>query len=537
METPLRDGDILRIPSMVQQFDRTVTLRGNVANPGRYRWTPDMRILDLIPDKDSLQTRGYWQRRIALGLPAPEYTPLFSAYRANLPGPFQVNSQSNSSRQNQDGDNYATGTSLAGTQNEEPNQEAPLAGQASPSGQSGQSQQTSTNTGEGVQASGYNSGQRSGVSQGTNGNILRNNGLENNNPENSRKNSVPTLRYFPPGQRFSQGQFPIKNEILRTAPSIDWSYAVIERTDPHTLATSLIPFGLGQAVLDHDPSQNLELEPGDVITIFSTSDIHVPQAQQVKYVSLQGEIAHAGIYSVEPGETLRDVVRRAGGLTPNAYLYGSEFLRESTQRLQQARLDEYVNSVERDIQIAAANATGSLVNPTGAQALGTSVQSQRDLITTLRKMRATGRIVLNLTPYSHGSDELPNLPLEDGDQFIVPAVPATVNVVGAVYDQNSFLYRRGERVQDYLKVAGGTTRNADKRHEFVIRADGSVLSKQTAGGTLFAGEFGGKFSYPGDTVVVPDNVSKTTLLRGLTDWSTVFSQFGLGAAALTLFGF
>jgi protein involved in polysaccharide export with SLBB domain len=110
-------------------------------------------------------------------------------------------------------------------------------------------------------------------------------------------------------------------------------------------------------------------------------------------------------------------------------------------------------------------------------------------------------------------------------------------VVGAVYDQNSFLYRHGERVQDYLKVAGGTTRNADKRHEFVIRADGSVLSKQTAGGTLFAGEFGGKFSYPGDTVVVPDNINKTTALRGLTDWSAVFSQFGLGIAALTLLGF
>ncbi len=502
METPLRDGDILRIPSMVQQFDRTVILRGNVANPGRYRWTPGMRILDLIPDKDALETRGYWQRRIALGLPAPEYTPLFSAYRANLPSPFQPTTQAQSSGQRQNGNTYTTGISLAGTQRGE------------------QQQQTSSATGEGMQALGSNVGQQ-------------NNTL---NQARSRTNSTPVLRYFPPGDRFSQGQFPIKNELLRTAPSIDWSYAVIERTDPHTLATSLIPFSLGQAVLDKDPSQNLELQPGDIVTVFSTADIQVPQAQQVKYVSLQGEVVHAGIYSVGPGETLRDVVERAGGLTPKAYLYGSEFLRESTQRLQQARLDEYVDSLERDIQIASANTAGSIVNPTAATALGTSVQSQRELVTTLRKMRATGRIVLGLTPYSRGLDALPNLPLEDGDQFIVPAVPATVNVVGAVYDQNSFLYRRGEHVQDYLKVAGGTTRNADKRHEFVIRADGSVVSKQTAGGTLFTDEFGNKYAYPGDTVVVPDSINKTTMLRGLTDWSTVFSQFGLGIAALTLFG-
>ena len=115
-------------------------------------------------------------------------------------------------------------------------------------------------------------------------------------------------------------------------------------------------------------------------------------------------------------------------------------------------------------------------------------------------------------------------------------MPAMVNVVGAVYDQNSFLYQRGQHVEDYLRIAGGTTRNADKRHEFVIRADGSVISKQTAGGTLFAGGFGGKPGYPGDTVVVPANVNKTTILRGLTDWSAVFSQFGLGIAALTVLG-
>ena len=94
----------------------------------------------------------------------------------------------------------------------------------------------------------------------------------------------------------------------------------------------------------------------------------------------------------------------------------------------------------------------------------------------------------------------------------------------------------GNMSEDYLKIAGGTTRNADKRHEFVIRADGSVISKQTAGGTLFSGGFGSKYAYPGDTVVVPDNVNKTTLLRGLTDWSAVFAQFGLGIAALNRAG-
>ncbi len=531
LQTVLRDGDILRVPSMVQRFDRTVTLRGNVANPGRYKWSPGMRVLDLIPDQASLETRGYWERRIALGLPALEYKPLFTAYQATLPNPAEQTALESAGGQPK---SYTTGSALAGSDTIQTQQ--PPVSNGTQAGQLGAVLQgnpaQNSSQGGGQDTGQYGNGQY-GNAPFTGPNASGNTG----HPlPLSQTGAGLQLRYYPPGDRFSQGQFPIKNEILRTAPSIDWSYAVIERTNPHTLATSLIPFSLGQVVMDHNASQNHELEPGDIVTVFSTADIHVPQAQQVKYVRLEGEVLHAGIYSVKPGETLRDVVRRAGGLTPNAYLYGSEFLRESTQRLQQARLDEYVNSLERDIELSSANASGRLVNATGAAALGTSLQSQQQLIATLRRMRATGRIVLGLTPYSRGIDALPNLPLQDGDQFIVPVMPATVNVVGAVYDQNSFLFRRGNHVGDYLHTAGGGTRNADKRHEFVIRADGSVISKQTAGGTVFGSGLASKLAYPGDTLVVPDNIDKTTLLRGLTDWSTVFSQFGLGVAALTLFG-
>lgn len=507
LQTVMRNGDILRIPSIVQRFDNTVTLRGNVANPGRYSWKPGMRILDLIPDAASLETRGYWQRRIALGLPAPEYTPLLTTATPALPNGLQLpaglTSQSGVS---------ASNASVAGPETSAAADAAGLAAQ--------------------TQGGGLPTAAKGGA-----GNSLTGAGAggANKNAASATINSQ-LLREFPAGNRFSESIFPVHNEILRIAPSIDWSYAAIQRTNPHTLTNSVIPFSLGQAVLDHNPSQNLALEPGDIVTIFSTADIKVPQSQQTKYVELEGEVAHAGVYSVKPGETLRELVRRAGGLTPNAYLYGSEFLRLSTQRLQQARLDEYTNSLERDLQISATNAPGALVNPNGTAALATSAQAQRALVTTLRRMRATGRIVLGVTPFSRGVDAIPNIALQDGDRFIVPPTPVTVNVVGAVYDQNSFLYHRGDHVGDYLRISGGGTRNADKRHEFVIRADGSVISKQIAGGNVFGGGFADKLVYPGDTLVVPDNINKTTVLRGLTDWSAVFSQFGLGIASLTLLG-
>src|SRR5690348_3342491 len=50
---PLQDGDIVRVLSIVPSFQDTVTLRGNIANPGRYPWKPGMRIRDLIPNADA----------------------------------------------------------------------------------------------------------------------------------------------------------------------------------------------------------------------------------------------------------------------------------------------------------------------------------------------------------------------------------------------------------------------------------------------------------------------------------------------------
>ena len=76
MATPVGDGDILRVISVVSRFQKTVTLRGNTANPGRFAWHAGMRLSDLIPDKESLITRDYWWKRAALGMPAPEFQPV-----------------------------------------------------------------------------------------------------------------------------------------------------------------------------------------------------------------------------------------------------------------------------------------------------------------------------------------------------------------------------------------------------------------------------------------------------------------------------
>jgi len=325
----------------------------------------------------------------------------------------------------------------------------------------------------------------------------------------------------------------VKNRVERNPLEVNWSYAVIERRDPKDLRTSLIPFRLDKAVLEGEVSENLPLQPGDVVTIFSTADVRVPQSKQTRYVRLEGEFQSPGVYSVEPGENLRQLVAHAGGLTEEAYLFGSEFLRESSRQEQQQRLSDFANSFEREVASSASNLRGSVISPEEAVAASSQVNEQRELARKLREVRATGRIVLDLDPRLPGAEGLPDLSLEDGDVFVVPSRPSFVNVVGSVYNGSSFLYQGDKRLGDYLRESGGATRTGDARHVFLIRADGSVVSKSRWNGAL-AQSFEGLRLNPGDTVVVPEQLNKTTFLKGLKDWSQVFAQFGLGAAAITV---
>jgi protein involved in polysaccharide export with SLBB domain len=93
--------------------------------------------------------------------------------------------------------------------------------------------------------------------------------------------------------------------------------------------------------------------------------------------------------------------------------------------------------------------------------------------------------------------------LEDGDRLVVPFTPETVQVIGAVFNPHSFLYHDGATVGEYLRLAGGPTRDADKKRIFVLRADGSVISHDSVSGAFSEG-FAKLRLHPGDSIVMPE---------------------------------
>ncbi len=485
LNAELKNGDIVRIAPMLPRFENTVTLRGNVAWPGRYPWHEGMRIRDLIPSKEALLTRDFWRQQ----------NPVYSAS-----GEVRLSPN-------------------AGYQ---PRPESPTqAGQqpAGPQGSWGSEEQSSIEpTGELTPQNQARAAEGAAATGNT---------------------ATTTPAAHPPQQAtyaastVSLGETRLRNEIKATAPEINWDYAVIQRINRTDLSTTLIPFNLGKAILDNDESQNLLLEPGDVVTIFSQQDIKVPIERQVKFVRLEGEFVASGVYRVEPGETLRHLVERVGGLTPNAYLFGSEFTRESTRERQEQELNRIIGDLQVQVEQNASTQAAAAVTPEDAALLSSSVQGQRQVVEKLRQLRPNGRIVLGLPGPRATIQNLPEIQLEDGDRFVVPSKPASVEVLGSVYNANAFIWRTGKRAGDYLRDAGGPNRNADKKHIFVLRADGAVVGTTSTSG--FWG--GGVENYrmePGDALVVPQNLAKGAFVRNFRDWTQIFSQLAFGAASIAV---
>jgi polysaccharide biosynthesis/export protein len=269
----------------------------------------------------------------------------------------------------------------------------------------------------------------------------------------------------------------------------------------------------------------LTVQPSDIIHVFAPSASPIEVKVGREYVRVDGEIKQSGVFLIEKGETLRSLITRLGGTTEKGYLFGTKLTRESIKREQQLKIDESVDRYEKDIQTNAKKRLSEQTDPVQATVITSELESQKLLLKKLREVKSEGRIILNLKNANAQISDLPDIPLENGDMVYIPQKPTTVDVIGAVYQQNTIIYRSDRHVGDYISLAGGVSATGNKSELYRICADGTVRSKRNSGS-------GGAVN-PGDAIVVPEKIKRgPSLIENLKDFTSVLYQFGLGAAGL-----
>lgn len=482
-QTQVKNGDVLTVVAVVPELSNAITLRGAVAQPGRQAWKPGMRVSDVIQKKSVLMTQDTVRR---------QNETLFDqfAQERTARGRARVPTDLATERVLLDKGPNAIDKNAQ-------NMAVPYPGQ-----------------------------------------MFKPNEAPANKAADPAKPSELTDRDVAIAQL---GKPTISEESLaqrvgQLFEQVNLDYAVVERFSRETLQYTLLPFNLGKVLTAPKSPDDLVLEAGDVITVFSNKDIQIPTSRYKAFVRVEGEVNKPGVYPVEAGDNLRTMIQKAGGTTSVAYVFATGLFREEVKKSQQRNMEKILRKMEAESSATVAQLSqsgGASADPASLNAKVLSVQqAQRQSLERFRMLKPEGRISLNIKPSLLVSAEnFPPLRLENGDKIHIPPRPDFIQVFGSVNTESALVYRADLSVKDYISMAG-ISGTADVNGVILVRADGSAMTNQSYwGNDVLSAQV-----LPGDTIVMPEKFDRESgwslAVRNAKDFTQVLYQLGLGAAAI-----
>ncbi|WP_172656533.1 SLBB domain-containing protein [Catenovulum maritimum] len=246
--------------------------------------------------------------------------------------------------------------------------------------------------------------------------------------------------------------------------------------------------------MDEQSLKTTKLEPRDTISIQT-----IPEWRDHETVTLMGEFKFPGTYAINKGETLAQLIERAGGFSDKAFVDASIFTRSYLKEKEQVLLNDAERKLRREL-------VSSQINAGDSQ----NAETVLALLSQLEATKASGRMIINKQQML---DFTTSVKLRDGDTLIVPQINQAVSIIGEVYAPTAQVHNNGWSLDDYIDAAGGFNQLAESSDVYIIKANGRVVSN--------TGWFGFDTSIaPGDTIVVPTNVDP---IPALTIWKEVTS--------------
>jgi polysaccharide export outer membrane protein len=471
----LRNGDVLRVVPVLEVAEGIVTLAGHVREPRDFEWRPDLRLTDLIPTPDALNPfadTGYVliRREDAAGRIDIETTDLRLAL-SEPGGPADL-----LLRPRDRVFVFELSTDRSGII-------GPLVTQLGEQREYGEALPVARIAGEVAIPGRYPVTDGMRVSE-----LVRAAG------------------------NLKEAAYTLEAELTRRV-LVDGQFARVEFIDVDLAAA-----------LAGDRTADIPIEAHDYLTIKL-----VPELRDNDLVTIGGEVRFPGVYPMKRGETLAQIIERAGGLTDLAFPRGSVFTRVELRAREQKRLDQLAQRLEGDLAAAAVQSAQS----EDARDAAESLRIGQELLRQLRGTEATGRLVINLDLLlAQGPGSEQDIVLRDGDRLFIPQSTQEVTVIGEVQFPSSHLHDGMLKRDDYLGLAGGLTAQADKKRIYVVRANGSVVMGSDSKWFRRTGVQ----VESGDTIIVPLDADRIRPLALWTSISAILYQLGLAAATASAIG-
>jgi len=300
---------------------------------------------------------------------------------------------------------------------------------------------------------------------------------------------------------FKEGATPNRIEISRRIKNSDATSASAQTAEVFTV-------NVDQNLKIQE--QGFTLKPFDIVSIRSSESYQVQ-----RQIKVEGEVLYPGTYTItKKDERISDIIKRAGGLSPLAYVEGASLKRNggaearatdslerrkeekeklmNLQRMKQTGAKD-TTTIEKDLQVLRSDLVGI------------------DLVRILKK------------PLSRN-----DLIVEDGDVIRVPKELQTVRVTGEVLKPNSIVYIKGRSFKGYVDGAGGFSYNAYKKGAYIVYSNGSVAAAKKF---LFFNNY--PQVKPGAEIFVPKRAEREKIgIQGLVGISTAIAS--LAAILITV---
>ena len=267
-------------------------------------------------------------------------------------------------------------------------------------------------------------------------------------------------------------------------------------------------------VLAGHAAADIRLQKEDQLTV------KIRSAVERRAVIVTGRVRFPGRYYIDRGERLSSVLRRAGGLTDDAFPLGSIFLRADLRKREQENLQRVADRFETELASVALGSEEGIQRFTTGQAL----------LNRLRSVEATGRLVIDLPAIIAGDGEK-DIVMQQGDHLLVPETPQEVSVVGEVQRSSAHLYIGDLDRDDYIRLSGGLTDKADAARIYIVRANGGVVAEATSS-RFFYRSNGVATIQPGDSIIVPLDAEYVEPVRIWTLVAELVQSFAVSAAAI-----
>jgi len=456
LSLPLRASDTVRVPAIRPSLEQSVTLSGYVHRPGDFQYRPGMRLTDLLPNVNELKSNADQHYVLIRRELAPDRR--IAVFSSDL----------------------SRALTARGT---------PADTELAPRDR--------------VFVFDLESGRDSVIEP-----LMRELRLQSTF-------DAPTAQVSVGGQVKVPGDYPLEpgmrvSDLLRAGGSLDQSayegraeltrYAVI---NGESRQTELVEVDI-KRIRSGDVAADVLLKPFDNLLIKET-----PMWAQQEMVELRGEVRFPGKYPIFRGETLRSVLARAGGITELAFVEGAVFTRTELRERERKQIETLATRMQSDLAQLSLQAS----QEAGKDA-GQSLAAGQALLANLRATQPVGRLVIDLPRSAKakaGADE--DIILKSGDLLVVPRAMQEVTVLGEVQSSTSHLFNDDLSRDDYINLSGGLTQRADKKRIYVVKADGSVITKN--GNRWFSGA---SSIAAGDTIVAPLDAER---MRALPMWQAI----------------